>query len=303
MALSALPFTNTSLMTARPARPSTSSRLGARPQARALKIVVKAQQDDFQRTPAQQKLKEADDAVRNAQSQLGQSLAGAFAPLGKAIGMGTRSKGPRPVPTAPNTEGRLQWRGIQEYLVECYKASTKGFESIDAATASKLMKKGYVLVDVMPAEDYARHHPTGSVSVPLNQYINNPTSPVQILRKVAFAAQGVKPIEPNPNFEAELKEVASSAKGLIFACNGGGTIRPTTNFPIGQDSRSLRAAFYALAGPEYGNKPVKHLSGGLNRWFQAGFDGEGDEAEWEDTSGKTPFAIGYTPEQDAGELM
>lgn len=49
--------------------------------------------------------------------------------------------------------------------------------------------------------------------------------------------------------------------------------RPTTNFPIGQDSRSLRAAFYALADSQYGNLPVRHLSGGLNKWFQAGLDG------------------------------
>lgn len=263
--------------------------------------MAKGDPDGFQRSAAQQKLAEADSAVRSTQQQLGDSLYEAFAPLGKAIGMGTRRKGPAPVPTAPQTKGRLQWKDIQAYLLECYRS--KSFETIDAATAEKLMSKGYVMVDVMPVEEYTRHHPIGSVSVPLNQYINNPSSPMQILRKVAFAAQGVKSIEPNPNFEAQLKEAASNSKGLIFGCNAGGTIRPTTNFPIGQDSRSLRAAYFALADPQYGGKPVKHLSGGLNKWFQAGFTGEGEEEEWEDTSGRTPFAVGYTPEQDAKELM
>lgn len=60
--------------------------------------------------------------------------------------------------------------------MESYR--TRDFYSIDAVEAMQLMKKGYVLVDVMPAEDFARHRPVGSVSVPLNQYINNPSSPV-----------------------------------------------------------------------------------------------------------------------------
>merc|ERR1711976_771380 len=95
----------------------------------------------------------------------------------------------------------------------------------------------------------------------------------------------------NAEFQQQLSDVAKSTqKGLVFACNGGGTIRGTTNFPNGQASRSLMSAAAAMQDPELQGLEVKHLQGGLNLWFRQGFDGDGTDAEWEDTSGKTPRA-------------
>ena len=54
----------------------------------------------------------------------------------------------------------------------------------------------------------------------------------QALRKAAFAAQAVRPIEANPDFEKQLRAAAQGAKGIVFACNSGGTIRCDAKYTI-----------------------------------------------------------------------
>lgn len=63
-------------------------------------------------------------------------------------------------------------------------------------------------------------------------------------------------------------------------------MNPTPNFPKGKPSRSLQAAYKALADAQVDK--VLHLSGGVYGWYQAGlpFVGEYDTAN----VGRTPNA-------------
>jgi hypothetical protein len=57
------------------------------------------------------------------------------------------------------------------------------------------------------------------------------------------AANGVAPVEPNPEFLEELKAAAAGgAKGIVLADEAGGTLEPTASFQFGKPSRSLKAA-------------------------------------------------------------
>lgn len=42
----------------------------------------------------------------------------------------------------------------------------------------------------------------------------------------------MQPVEPNPEFENELRAAAGNG-GVILYCEAGGTVQPTLNFPIG----------------------------------------------------------------------
>ena len=126
---------------------------------------------------------------------------------------------------------------------------------------------------------------------------------------MAYAAQGVQGVEKNASFADDvLARVAerAGAAHVVTCCAAGGTLAATDNFPDGQSSRSLIAAFEiveALAGRAAGAPRVSHLQGGLNLWFRAGGEGEGEGEAYDDTSGKVPFVPGYSIEQDAEELM
>ena len=50
-------------------------------------------------------------------------------------------------------------------------------------------------------------------------------------------------MEPNPDFVEKLREAGTGRKGVILACEAGGTTRPTPSFQFGKASRSLTAAF------------------------------------------------------------
>ena len=50
-------------------------------------------------------------------------------------------------------------------------------------------------------------------------------------------------MEPNPDFIERLREAGAGKKGVILACEAGGTTRPTPSFQFGKASRSLTAAF------------------------------------------------------------
>lgn len=50
-----------------------------------------------------------------------------------------------------------------------------------------------------------------------------------MLRAVALMANGVTPVEPNPNFIDDVRQ-AADGKAVILACEGGGTTVPTPSF-------------------------------------------------------------------------
>ena len=50
-------------------------------------------------------------------------------------------------------------------------------------------------------------------------------------------------MEPNPDFMAKVRAAGAGKKGVILACEAGGTTRPTPSFQYGKSSRSLTAAF------------------------------------------------------------
>ena len=53
----------------------------------------------------------------------------------------------------------------------------------------------------------------------------------------------MRQMEPNPDFVEKLREAGAGKKGVILACEAGGTTRPTPSFQFGKASRSLTAAF------------------------------------------------------------
>ena len=169
-----------------------------------------------------------------------------------------------------------------------------------------------LLLDVRPEEDYTFYHARGSRNVPLYDYIDvqsGDLKAVTLLKAIAYAAQGVRGVERNENFDSDvLGTIAGgTVKSIVCCCSAGGTLKATQNFPYGQSSRSLIAAHRLVStildsNEEFKKITVYHMLGGLNRWFKDGGDGEGDGDEYDDTSGKVPFVPGYTIEQDSEEL-
>lgn len=75
---------------------------------------------------------------------------------------------------------------------------------------------------------------------------------------------------------------------VILACEAGGTLEPSVNFPLGKESRSLKGAWRLVESQALPAGQVKHLGGGVFRWAAAGlpmvgeYDGSG--------AGRTPGA-------------
>lgn len=51
----------------------------------------------------------------------------------------------------------------------------------------------------------------------------------QVLRAGALLANGVTPVEPNPDFLEDVRR-AADGKGIILACEGGGSTQPSASF-------------------------------------------------------------------------
>ena len=161
------------------------------------------------------------------------------------------------------------------------------------------------MLDVSPAEEYADWHAAGSVSAPSVRFSTGDGSLRSALRSAAFASLSVKPTEDVPRDEFLASAQAAlrgTAAGVIVACAAGGTLRPTTNFPAGQASRSLFAAATLLGSGALPRDRVVHLQGGLSAWFKAGRPGEGAGEEWDVRKGRVPSVGGPMYEQDAAEL-
>lgn len=104
-------------------------------------------------------------------------------------------------------------------------------------------------------------------------------------------ANGVTPVEANPDFATKIQELGVDT--VVLMCEAGGTMEPSTNFKVcdarlhtafpscypcdhqfGKESQSLKAAFVALdAGVPC---TVVHLDGGVYGWFNADLPMEGE---------------------------
>lgn len=256
-------------------------------------VVVLAQSGDdsdkFGRKGNQKALAEIDGATGQAVNQLGSSILNALGPLKNALGIG---KGQR-----VNTGQPSGWNQQRTVLTRA------GMKSLGADEAQQLIQKGWVLVDVSPADDYNTFHAQGSVNVPLVRVASGAADVRSALRLAAYSAQGVRAVEENPDFLEQLFAASKDANGVILACAFGGTLRGTVNFPEGQSSRSLMAAARLLqaTGAQQATN-VAHLRGGLTAWFDADLPGEGTSGEWDARMGKMPSVGGAQYDQDSDEL-
>ena len=61
------------------------------------------------------------------------------------------------------------------------------------------------------------------------------------LRAAALMANGVTPVEQNPDFVAQLTDAGPR---VILACEAGGVLDPSSSFPFGKESRSLKVLLH-----------------------------------------------------------
>ncbi|EFN56190.1 hypothetical protein CHLNCDRAFT_144920 [Chlorella variabilis] len=162
----------------------------------------------------------------------------------------------------------------------------------DAFDMSELGKA--VVIDVRPKQDHEQAHPKGAVNVPAFLIIESPSSPGEWGKWIACKANGVVPTKVNPELAATIAAAAADGKAAILACEAGGTLEPSVNFPQGKVSRSLKAVVTSKVLPA---ERVKHLDGGVFRWFAAGLPmvGEYDASN----AGKTP----NTAEKPSGRFI
>eukprot|EP00798_Chlamydomonas_sp_ICE-L_P007495 gene7495-641_t len=167
-----------------------------------------------------------------------------------------------------------RWEDMFRYLSE------RGTVSVNPVEAQELIANGsYVLIDVRPEPIFEKAHIEGSINVPIYKKLSPINSgPTGFLKFIAFSLNGVTPIELNENFMEQLKEASKGDKGVIVACEAGGTLRPSTNFSMGKASRALK---------EGGMVNAKHLDRGLYGWYQADLPFNGD---YRPEMGRTPNA-------------
>lgn len=245
----------------------------------------------FVRSQAQQQLADLDAAVTDAQRALGEGLLNALGPLADALRLRPRG--------AP----KLASGQVAGWSLEADALAAAGLRSVPPAEALALQQAGWVLLDVSPAEDYAECHAAGSVSAPLLAYDTTAS-----LKTLLFASLAVKGTREDPaGYLAAARAAAGAAPGVVLACAAGGSLRKTTNFPSGQASRSLRAAYLLACAPADGDDHVpagrvRHLAGGLSAWFSQGLPGEGDAQVWDARRGRVPPVEGPMYAQDDPSL-
>ena len=252
---------------------------------------------DFQRSDSQQKIADFDKAVTDAQAAAGDALLNMMGPLADIL---------RLRPTA-GKKSAIASGQVSKWAAARAVLDAARLASVTPAQAKELMDRGWVLLDVSPAEDYDQFHAKGSINAPTLRYVQPAAGGDMrsMLRGVALASLSVRPTEDDwPGFaEKALAALKGSAAGVIVACAAGGTLRKTVNFPSGQASRSLFAAEALLTNAGLDAQRVVHLRGGLAAWFADGYPGEGDEDAWEARKGRTPSVGGPMYEQDAPELQ
>lgn len=178
-----------------------------------------------------------------------------------------------------------KWEFVFNYL-----AQEKKLRSIEPAEAKDMVASGkWVLVDVRPPAQHTNSRPAGAINIPMYQPIDWSQPDVgKVFKFVAYSFNGVSPVEPNPQFVEQIKAATDNGtKGIITLCEAGGTLSPTTNFPLGKASRSLQAAYRAFT--EASVAQVAHLNRGVYGWYQADLEFEG-EGEYTPELGRTPMA-------------
>jgi len=169
------------------------------------------------------------------------------------------------------------WEGIQRELTQKYNIS-----SISPQQAKEMVESGKaLLVDVRPPQSFEEKRAKGSVNVPAFRVIDVQADQggglTSMLRFAVMKFNGVTPTEANPEFPDLMRSVISSqetASVAILMCKQGGSLTPTTTFPSGKVSRSLKACWRLLYNNAMTADQVLHIDGGLQGWEEAGFDME-----------------------------
>mmetsp|Transcript_14445 Transcript_14445/g.25977 ORF Transcript_14445/g.25977 Transcript_14445/m.25977 type:complete len:361 (+) Transcript_14445:3-1085(+) len=155
--------------------------------------------------------------------------------------------------------------GVCEYLNENNVKSSTPLE------VSKMMRRGWVLVDVRRLDQFEESHAEGSVNVELFQLLPFGGSPRNALKFLLTSSQGATPVDPNPEFVDQVKQILSQrgVKGVILADAEGGCLDDAEGQlgPYGASSRSLVAAYKLLSEGGVGSNKIGHLQYGLNYWF------------------------------------
>ena len=156
----------------RPARRSGASRVSSLRPARA----QKEEEEEFKRTEFQEKLKIADDAVKQTQKDFGNALNSFMTSsgLGKALGISsssTASESPASSSSGPTSKdlGRSgqskKWLDARGILLD------NGIASVSGKDIGAMMDKGgTVILDVRPKEDYESFHAVGATNAQFYRY-------------------------------------------------------------------------------------------------------------------------------------
>lgn len=156
--------------------------------------------------------------------------------------------------------------GPNWHIVLADRAEALGIKSISTVeAAARMATDDWVLVDVRPADFFAKGHPEGAVNIPLFDKPQS-LSLFNVLRCLLLKSQNVPTFGFNPDFVDQLQAVAGE-RGVIFACDSGGTMEPSINFDKGKRSRSLMALHIAME--RSGLSRLTHLQGGIERWHAA----------------------------------
>lgn len=139
------------------------------------------------------------------------------------------------------------------------------------AKPSDTQKRGTIVIDIRPVQDYETGHIPGSVNCEFFKSIQG-WDPVKILRRAVFAFFGIlNGTEYNPEFVNEVNEVTGGKKNadILLYCNIGGQLEPWGNSEDGRQSRSLTAAFELFNA---GFKKVRVLEGGVGGFVKDGYE-------------------------------
>lgn len=161
------------------------------------------------------------------------------------------------------------WEGIQYELTQKYN-----IKSVPPQQVMEMVQSGEaLLVDVRPKETHEESRPEPAVNAPAFRIISMDQQSGGVTSMLKFAVMkfnGVTPTEANPEFPNLIQEIAGDQK-VILACTQGGTLSPSTTFPAGKVSRSLKACWRLLYNDAMPADRVLHLDGGVKAWEAQGF--------------------------------
>ncbi|QDZ25508.1 rhodanese-like domain-containing protein [Chloropicon primus] len=155
-------------------------------------------------------------------------------------------------PTSPKA-WKIQYKALKE----------KRVREVLGSDIDGLRRRGALLIDVRPSEEYDAGHIEGSLNVPLYKLIDG-WSPQQCARKATFAFFGIfNGTEYNDKFESDLQALTDAKDEIVLICSTGGTLNPDQKSQSRAQSRSLMAA-YDMIGLGY--EKIRFLDGGYNQW-------------------------------------